>query len=157
MIYNDERDLPEPDFTGIARHWLARFDDYGASHGCWGWLHIVLDDHNLDDGAVQVCIAGAIEAGDHEATYLATFLVNLTPAQRFACGSSHRAPADWPGAGPRAGAGARARIEVGDVRFAYCSECGRARLCVETTYAVSPCADCMEIWTRKIRTLESAR
>lgn len=59
-----------------------RFTEYLREHPAWGSLHIVLDDHNTEDGCVEFCIEFANEHGDAEGAELATILLRMSQTQR---------------------------------------------------------------------------
>ena len=58
---------------------LEEFVAYYESHPCWGDLHIVLDDGNVDDHCVQWCLDNAEDDWGRE---LAAILLRMSPAQR---------------------------------------------------------------------------
>lgn len=64
------------------RAMLTRFRDYHFCHPSWGTLHVVLDDLNLDDAAVDFCARYAREEGDIEGYQLACALRDMSPSQR---------------------------------------------------------------------------
>lgn len=59
-----------------------RFAAYHAKHLAWGSLHIVLEDWNVKDRSVQVCIEYAEEHGDEEGAELARILLTMSKTQR---------------------------------------------------------------------------
>lgn len=62
---------------------IARFAAYHQQHAAWGSLHIVLDDHNLENGHVDFCIQYALENGDQEGHELGLILRSLSETQRM--------------------------------------------------------------------------
>lgn len=68
---------------------IDRFMAYHEQNRAWGWLHVVLDDDNVDDGDVQGCIDMAAEHGDTEAAELGKILLQMSKTQRARIG-------DWP-------------------------------------------------------------
>lgn len=61
---------------------IARFRAYQAEYPCWGLLHIVLDDGNIEDSSVQFCLDYGTREGDVEGVELATILLGLSKTQR---------------------------------------------------------------------------
>jgi hypothetical protein len=61
---------------------LDRFVAYyrGPRGGAWGSLHIVLDDHNIEDHSVQFCIDNA--GDDEEGAALGEILLKMSKTQR---------------------------------------------------------------------------
>lgn len=62
---------------------LDRFVAYHADHGAWGSLHIVLDDHNVDDHSVEFCIQWAQNHQDSEGELLGRILLRMSKTQRL--------------------------------------------------------------------------
>jgi len=63
---------------------IERFEAYYAKpgNGAWGSLHVVLDDHNLEDVCVRGCIEFAEERGDSDGAELARLLLRMSRTQR---------------------------------------------------------------------------
>jgi len=53
-----------------------------AGNGCWGSLHIVLEDNNVEDHSVRFCIEWAEEHDDMEGADLARLLLKMSRSQR---------------------------------------------------------------------------
>lgn len=51
-------------------------------NGAWGSLHVVLDDHNVDDESVEHCQEWATKRGDTEGAELAGLLLRMSQTQR---------------------------------------------------------------------------
>lgn len=64
---------------------LAKFKAYldKPGNGCWGSLHIVLDDFNLETDHVEFCIKYAHEKGDLDGYELGLILRQLSQTQRM--------------------------------------------------------------------------
>ncbi|MGU3387242.1 hypothetical protein ACLBYG_22220 [Methylobacterium sp. D53M] len=56
---------------------------YYVDNVTWGALHIVLDDGNVDDADVDLCLGWAKERGDHAGANIARLLQAVTPDQRL--------------------------------------------------------------------------
>lgn len=61
---------------------LDRFFSYYVQHPTWGSLHVVLDDGNVEDSAVNVSLKHAREHGDDEGAVLAEALLAMSWRQR---------------------------------------------------------------------------
>jgi hypothetical protein len=72
----------EPEMI-VTEEILERFRAYHAKESAWGWLHVVLDDGNVEDSSVEVCIECASEDGDQEALELGKILLQMSEAQRL--------------------------------------------------------------------------
>ncbi len=62
---------------------LARFNSYRIVNPTWGSLHIVLDDGNVKDSDVQLCIESSIASSDAEGEALARILLTKSKSQRM--------------------------------------------------------------------------
>lgn len=58
------------------------FLPYYRQHGAWGSLHVVLDDHNVEDHSVRYCIEWAEESGDTQGAELGRILLRMSKTQR---------------------------------------------------------------------------
>lgn len=87
--------VPEP--------WEASIDDilliskwYYEWHGAGGWLHIVLDDCNLEDSSVDYCINRADSEGDIVCWMLALLIRTMTePNRQVLYNRLHGYPDNW--------------------------------------------------------------
>lgn len=61
---------------------IERFRAYHATNPVWGSLHIVLEDHNVEDSSVRFCVQYAEQTGDVEGAELARVLLTLSRTQR---------------------------------------------------------------------------
>lgn len=63
---------------------ITRFIAYQEKPGneAWGSLHVVLEDHNVDNGHVQSCIEKAQTNGDSDGLELAKILLLMSKSQR---------------------------------------------------------------------------
>lgn len=66
-----------PDVLPLVREYYSR-----PENGCGGSLHIVLDDHNLEDHCIAFCREWAAKRSDHDGVRLADLLIQLTRTQR---------------------------------------------------------------------------
>lgn len=62
---------------------IARFVTYNEHNPAWGSLHVVLDDHNVEDSSVRFCLGWANEHGDWEGAALAHILLQMSKTQRL--------------------------------------------------------------------------
>lgn len=62
---------------------IERFKEYHKQNGAWGSLHIVLDDHNVEDSSVLFCLDWARENNDTEGAELAKILYQMSKTQRL--------------------------------------------------------------------------
>ena len=62
---------------------IAMKRTYYRREPCGGFLHIVLDDGNVEDSHVEFCRDEAREGGDEEAVVLAELLLTFTVADRI--------------------------------------------------------------------------
>jgi hypothetical protein len=64
---------------------MGRFYAYHCRPGneCWGSLHIVLDDYNIEDHHVEFCIEWAEKKNDIDGADLARLLLRMTKTQRL--------------------------------------------------------------------------
>lgn len=64
---------------------IKRFTAYKQrpGNGCWGSLHIVLDDGNIKDSNIQFCIDYAIKTCDTEGVELGKILLSMSKSQRL--------------------------------------------------------------------------
>lgn len=72
--------FPKPTLAEVSE-WVRSYKD---RHSCGGSLHVVLDDGNIKDSAVQACIEAATEARDWEGLALAQTLMRMSQRQRAA-------------------------------------------------------------------------
>lgn len=61
---------------------LDRFRAYYKKHPCWGCLHLVFEDGNVDDSTVRFCINLAKEFNDEEGRELALLALEMSKTQR---------------------------------------------------------------------------
>lgn len=71
-----------PNKPNVTPDILDRFQAYYCNNPAWGSLHIVLEDLNMGDVAVQFCIDTAVKTGDVEGEALARMLATYTFSQR---------------------------------------------------------------------------
>ena len=57
--------------------------EYYGYNPVGGYLHIVLDDENVEDSNVEFCIKEAKKYDDSEAIALGKFILNMPKAQRI--------------------------------------------------------------------------
>jgi len=58
------------------------YNDRRAPNGAGGWLHIALDDGNLERGNIQFCHDQAVENNDPAGASLARLLLDMSYTQR---------------------------------------------------------------------------
>lgn len=75
--------MTAPSATITVPEVVDRFRAYHLDNPAWGALHIVLEDHNLEDSSVQFCINCAIKEDDVEGEALARILLQLSQSQRM--------------------------------------------------------------------------
>lgn len=62
---------------------IDRFKAYHLDNPCWGSLHIVLDDINIQNSHVEFCIDYANQNNDKEGEALARILLQMSKSQRL--------------------------------------------------------------------------
>lgn len=65
---------------------LDRFEAYHLNNPVWGSLHIVLEDFNVHDSHVLLCIEDAERTGDQEGLELGQILLQMSKSQRLKLG-----------------------------------------------------------------------
>ena len=65
---------------------LDRFKRYHEENLTWGSLHIVLDEHNIEDDCIQYCIDRASSESDTEGEELGRILLRMSKTQRLKLG-----------------------------------------------------------------------
>lgn len=78
-----------PDALPLVRRYYAL-----PGNICGGTLHIVLDDHNVEDSSVDYCLKFAEEESDHAGQALAMVLRRMSRTQRLklACADKRQSP-----------------------------------------------------------------
>jgi len=79
--------MTKPNNVPFTREEIDRFADYHGKNLCWGSLHIVLEDGNIQDRNVDFCIDYANRHGDQEGFELGKILLTKSKSQRIKIGA----------------------------------------------------------------------